>query len=293
MARRMPPLADLHAFALLSETGGLTRLAAQLNVSQPAASKWIRALEERVGQALVQRLANRIVLTSAGAEYAAAGLPAFKVILAATEALLRPASGPLRVRAYTTWALRWLIPHLPHYQKLQPGHEVAETTSLVPVDFARDPVDVAIRLGSAIPPAPGATRLQRHAIAPFAAPATAQRAKADLTRAMLLYSLARPKDWDSWAAARAVRLMERRVAFESTSLAIQAAAEGIGVVIAPLMLVNDDVASGRLVMLDKAPVATGDYYWLLLPPSSARPEAMTFSNWLVQEVSLGGIATAA
>jgi hypothetical protein len=72
MAQRMPPLADLHAFALLSETGGLTRLAAQLNVSQPAASKRLRALEEWVGQALVRRRANRIVLTPVGAEYAAA-----------------------------------------------------------------------------------------------------------------------------------------------------------------------------------------------------------------------------
>jgi L-lactate dehydrogenase complex protein LldG len=43
------------------------------------------------------------VLTSAGAEYAAAVLPAFKVILAATEALLRPASGP-RARVHDVGA---------------------------------------------------------------------------------------------------------------------------------------------------------------------------------------------
>ena len=77
------------------------------------------------------------------------------------------------------------------------------------------------------------------------------------------------------------------VAFESTSLAIQAALQGIGVVICAPMLVEEDVRLGRLVALDPAPVETEDYYWLLMAPGRVRPDAVMFSGWLLHEISLG------
>lgn len=276
---RLPPLADLHAFALLGETRSLTRVAAMLNVTQPAASKRIRALEEWLGVALVERRANRVALTAAGAEYAAALGQSFRAIAGATDALLRPATGPLRVRAYTTWALRWLIPRLPRFQALQAGLAVEVTTSLEPVDFARDAVDVAVRMGPARHPVAGATRLARHAVAPVARPGVT------LAEGPVLFSLARPHDWEFWAAARGVALPERRVAFESTSLAIQAALEGMGVAIASPRFVANELRAGALALLDPEPLETEDWYWLLLAPGRVRPEAAIFSGWLIHEIS--------
>lgn len=278
---RLPPLPDLHAFALLGETRSLTRVAAALNVTQPAAAKRIRALEAWLGLALVERGANRVALTPAGEEYAAALGQAFRAIGGATEALLRPPSGPLRVRAYTTWALRWLIPRLPRFQALQAGLAVEVTTSLEPVDFARDPVDVAVRMGPAVHPVPGATRLGRHAVAPVARPGFV------LAEGPILVSLARPQDWDGWAQARGVALPARRVAFESTSLAIQAALQGMGAAITAPAFVAEELRSGALALLDAAPLETEDWYWLLLAPGRVRPEAAMFSGWLIHEISQG------
>lgn len=286
MSSRLPPLADLQAFAHVGETRSLTRAAALLNVTQPAVSKRIRALEAWVGKPLVERRANRIALTDAGATYAAAIAQGFAVLQGATEALMRPPSGPLRIRAYTTWALRWLIPRLPQYYRLQSDHAVEVTTSLLPVDFSTDAVDAAVRMAPGNAPLPGATRLWRHAIMPFAAPPIAAAARARLGEATLLSSLARPRDWASWAAARGVALPDRMVSFESTSLAIQAAIQGMGVVIASPMLVEEDVREGRLAPLDDAPLQTEDYYWLLMPPGRVRPEAVMFCGWLLREISL-------
>ena len=285
MASRLPPLGDLHAFALVGETRSLTRAAARLNVSQPAISKRIRALEGWLGVQLVERQANRIVLTRAGADYAEAVRTGFSVLQGATDALVKPPAGPLRVRAYTTWALRWLIPRLPRYYALNPANPVEVTTSLLPVDFSRDPVDLAVRMAPAETTLPGATRLQRHAIAPHATPEVAAAVRADFAGATLLSSLARPRDWAIWAAARDVSLPARIVAFESTSLAIQAALQGIGVVICAPMLVEEDLRAGRVVPLDPQAVQTEDYYWLLMPPGRARPEAVMFSGWLLHEIS--------
>lgn len=286
MTSRLPPLADLQAFALVGETASLTQAAARLNVSQPAISKRVQALEARLGVALVERKANRIILTEAGQRYASAIGEGFSLLLGATEALLRPPAGALRVRAYTTWALRWLIPRLPRYHRLQSDHSVEVTTSLQPVNFASDPVDVAVRMGAAGSPVRGATRLQRHLVAPYTSPTAAAGLAGRFTEATLLVSLARPRDWATWGAAMDVALPARTVAFESTSLAIQAAIEGIGLVIAAPMLVEEDVREGRLVALSKGSVATEDYYWLLLPPGRVRPEAVMFSGWLLHEMSL-------
>src|SRR3954453_12104981 len=168
----LPPLASLHAFVLVAETGSLTTAAERLSVTQPAISKRIRALEAHLGTRLLHRGANSVQLTAAGKDYAAALRQAFDAIRGATSAISTRPNGPLRVRAYTTWALRWLIPRLPRFRLRHPGAEVEVTPSIAAVDFALDPGDAAIRTGGQ-PPAPGAERLQAVDIAPYATPAMA------------------------------------------------------------------------------------------------------------------------
>jgi len=279
----LPPLASLHAFVLVAETGSLAAAAARLNVTQPAVSKRIRLLEAHLGVALIRRGANRLRLTPEGESYAAALDGAFAGIRGATAALAAPASGPLRVRAYTTWAMRWLIPRLPRFRALHLGLEVEVTTSVTPVDFSREKVDAAIRT-SPRPPAPGAERLHEVTIAPFATQALARRARREgLAGLTLLGSVVRPGDWSFWAKATETELAATPLYFESTSLAIQAALEGLGAVIAPPLLVAEDVRRRRLVALDGGAVPTEDDYWLVLPPGPARREALAFRDWLMAE----------
>ncbi len=281
MHQDLPPLSALQAFVLVAETGSLAAAAERLNVTQPAISKRMRALEAHLGIALVNRGANALRLTEAGAAYAAALAAAFGAMRSATAALARRPSGPLRIRAYTTWALRWLIPRLPRYRARHPGQEVEVTTSVAPVDFARDPVDVAIRTGER-PPAPGAERLQAVEVMPFAAPRLARGRRLDgLT---LLGSRVRPQDWALWSRASGVALPGTPLLFESTSLAVQAALEGLGAVIASPALVEDDLRRRRLAPLHRLLVPTGDHYWLVLPPGPARAEALSFRAWLLEEM---------
>lgn len=281
----MPPLGALRAFALVAETGSLTAAAAALNVTQPAISKRLRLLEAALGVALLRRGANAVALTEAGERYAAEVSAAFARLRAATAALdARPA--PLRLRAYTTWALRWLIPRLPDFRARHPGLEVELATSTTLVDFAREGVDAAVRSAPAdSPPAPGALRLQPVLVAPFAAPALAgpARHRRDLGEMRLLGSRVRPQDWAIWLAAQGRGTATPPLLFESTSLAIQAALEGLGAVICTPAFVTEDVRRRRLVPLAPGAVASGDHYWLILPPAP-RPEALAFRDWLREAV---------
>ncbi|MFN6953414.1 MAG: LysR family transcriptional regulator [Acetobacteraceae bacterium] len=291
MRSRLPPLDQLHAFALVAQSGSLTAAAAALNVTQPAVSRRLRELEAALGVALLRRGANAVALTEAGAAYAAELSRGFAVISAATEALSRRPAPPIRIRAYTTWAMRWLIPRLPAFQAQHPGLSVEVLSSMRPqVDFLREGIDAAIRAAPEnAPPMPGAIPLQRVLVAPFAAPALARAATADglpPPGVALLGSRARPRDWQVWAAARGLPAPPSAPSlFASTSLALQAAIEGLGVVIAPPVFVEADAAEGRLVRLAGDAAATGDRYWLLLPPR-ARPEvAGAFAGWLARAAS--------
>lgn len=284
MRDTLPPLASLHAFVLVAETGSLTTAAELLSVTQPAISKRIRALEAHLGTRLLHRGANSVQLTAAGKEYAAALGQAFDAIRGATSAVSTRPDGPLRVRAYTTWALRWLIPRLPRFLARHPGQEVEVTTSIAPVDFARDPIDAAIRTADHAP-APGADRLQRVDVAPYAAPGLARIVRHQgLQGVTLLGSRVRPADWEAWAAATGRRLSGPPLLFESTSLAVQAALEGLGAVIASPMLVAEDVRRRRLLRLAVEVVETADSYWLVMPPGRPRPGLQAFRAWLLDEI---------
>lgn len=283
---RLPPLAALHAFALVVEHGSLAAAAARLNVTQPAVSRRVRELEAALGVALLHRGANAARPTEAGERYATALREAFGAIRAATATLGAGPAAPLRVRAYTTWALRWLIPRLPRFRALHPALGIEVLTSTAPVvDFAREGLDAAIRSGVAAP-LPGALKLQAVTVAPYATPAALRRTgPARLTR---LGSRIRPDDWAAWQRAQGTPGPGGApLLFESTSLAIQAALEGLGAVICPPAYVAEEVRRRRLSPLPGGIAATGEHYWLLLPPGRPRRDAAAFRDWLVAEARTG------
>src|SRR6202163_1212882 len=56
----------LRTFVAIADDGGMARAAAQLNLSQPAASRQINALEAELGVPLFDRIGRHVQLTSEG-----------------------------------------------------------------------------------------------------------------------------------------------------------------------------------------------------------------------------------
>jgi len=282
MPTRAPPLQSLWAFHLIAETGSVTAAAAALEVTQPAVSRRLRELEAALGCALVRRGANTLSLTEQGTAFAAGLREGFARIEAATRSM-QAQTAPLRIRAYTTWALRWLIPRLADFQRLHPGVEVEVTTSTAAVDLAREGLDAAVRTGPLeAPPSPMARRLQPVLIAPFAATSAGRQPG---RAARLLGSKVRAGDWATWHRRSGLPDGPAPLLFESTTLAIQAALEGLGTVICSPGFVREEVRSGRLVALSKTTAATGDCYWLVLPQGRIGPSLQVFADWLVGEAA--------
>lgn len=67
----MADLAWLRTFVAIHRTGSLTRAAKKLNLTQPAISQQLKALEGQLGWPLFARNARGVVATPAGDELAA------------------------------------------------------------------------------------------------------------------------------------------------------------------------------------------------------------------------------
>lgn len=143
----LPPLAALRVFDSVARQMSFTAAARELGMTQAGVSHHIRLLEDRLGSPLFLRKPGGIELTSFGARVADPTREAFD--------LLRAAYAPAReadrlaISTLATLAGNWLSQRLGRFQMDHPGIALRLDTSDHPVDFAREDIDVAIRMGAA------------------------------------------------------------------------------------------------------------------------------------------------
>jgi DNA-binding transcriptional LysR family regulator len=144
----LPPLNALRAFEAAGRLQSIRRAADELLVTPGAVSRQVQRLETYLGVRLFRRDPREIVLTTEGEQYLAGISRQLDGIREETQKLTgRKTVEILRVRAYTTFAMKWLIPRLSSFHATNPTTEVRLTTSNETVDFDRENVDGAIRLG--------------------------------------------------------------------------------------------------------------------------------------------------
>jgi len=117
----------LRAFATIADAGGFARAAGRLNLSQPALSRQIHALEAELGVPLFDRIGRRVQLTSEGEDL----LRRSRHLLAEVESLGERAralktgeTGILRVGATPQVIENLLAEFLTQYRRRHPGVEV-------------------------------------------------------------------------------------------------------------------------------------------------------------------------
>jgi LysR family glycine cleavage system transcriptional activator len=289
---RLPPLNPLRAFEAAGRLKSIRKAAEELAVTPGAVSRQVQSLEDHLGIKLFRREPRSILLTAAGEQYFAAITVHFEGLHEATLKLTGVRSREvLRIRAYTTFAMKWLIPRMSSFQSLHPGVEVRITTSLEAVDFEREDIDGAIRLGDGDWPGYEVDKLVCNELSPVCSAAYRDRVNlrdsADLKNLPLLHSLARPDDWMLWLNAAKLDGIDPYAGpkYASSVLVYQAALEGQGIAIAQRVLVSDDLAAGRLVepfdtVLDREEFT----YYLVYPRNRSRNSAFRrFRAWLIEQ----------
>lgn len=293
--RDMPPLNALRAFVSTARHLSATKAAAELHVTLGAVSHQLRALEEFLGVDLFVRGHRQLTLTDAGERYFRDVSAAFDSIRSATRLLVEPSNKDmLKLRAYTTFSLRWLIPRLSSFYAENRSVELVLSTSNEPVDFSREKLDFAIRLGEGEWPGAIAEKLIPNIVAPVCSPSLlargpAVREPADLMQHVLLQSTwpERRDDWPAWLSAQGVATLDdfSFLYFESSALSYQAAIEGQGFAMAQMALVQEDLAAGRLVCPFDRYLDRGEFTYYLIYPETRRltPQMKAFREWLLAQ----------
>lgn len=291
---RLPPLNAVRAFEAAARRLSITLAAAELSVTPGAVSRQIKALEESLGVELFTRAHREIELTRQGKEFLRSVTQSLDLLRDATRKLKRRRQKrTLKVQAYHTFAMKWLIPRLSGFHAAHPEIEVQLTASLEPVDFRTSDVDGAIRLGEGRWEDVNTFRLMPNIIAPVVSRSLMEgrhklRKPVDLRHHTLLHSIARPDDWAWWLDAVGVgdKVDGREGMFyETSAMAYAAAVEGHGAAIAQMVLVEADIREGRLITPFDRMVDMGDFTYYLLTPSHREEGASmrSFRSWLLEQ----------
>lgn len=310
-AHRLPPLNSLRAFEVAARHLSFSLAAADLNVTQSAISRQIKGLEDFLGVPLFRRLPRSLELTEQGKRFAGPLHEGFVQLQRATELVLDDKKlTTLNINVLPTLAMKWLIPRLLHFSAAHPTIEVRMITSIRPVDFRVEEVDVAIRVGPsrshqkkegspidlvmtrdwndlrAVPILPDN-------LVPVCSPALLKKGPAilrpqDLRHYTLIHNATREKGWPYWLAMVGVPDLpvSQYTSYGHFFMTIQAAVEGKGVALVPSVLIEGELQSGSLVALfEDRQVEAGSYYLLCRESDWHSPKIKSFCGWLLKEIS--------
>jgi LysR family glycine cleavage system transcriptional activator len=288
---RLPALNALRAFEAAARHESFSRAATELFVTHGAVSHQVRALEEELGQALFERNGKRVSLTPAGRLYAERVRDALLQIADATRVLQAGNRDKrLTISTMPSFAARWLTPRIGTFIEQHAELEVELMSSNTLVDFSRDDVDVALRMGNGDYPGLYVEKLLDDVYFPVCSPnfngGRLPATPAELKGLKLLRGEGDP--WRPWFNAAGVDLPEPRkgLLLEDSSLLLQTAAAGEGIALIRSSLSYNDLQAGRVVRLfDVSVPCPWLLYFVCTPGALQATKVKAFRDWLMPELA--------
>jgi len=257
---RLPPFFALRALEAAVRHRSYSRAGDELAVTHGAVSHHIRRLEAELGVKLFERQVHDMV-PAPEAERLAGEVRRALDILHGAMAGLRGASdrGALVLSVESQFASRWLGPRLSRLLAKPAGVRLAVRVDDDCADFVTDGVDIAVRLGTGDWPGLEAVLLLKERLIPVCSPEFAALhpigADDDLLTVPLLHHTVYP--WSLWFTPLGLDAPSPEgLVFDDSLLALEAAAQGLGVVLARSFLVEPALASRRLVRLGGREIAS-------------------------------------
>ena len=146
----MDRLVAMEAFVLVVDTESFSAAARRLKVGQPAVSKLVAQLEERLGVKLLVRTTRGLTATEAGLKYYERARRSIEEADEAESAARGAGSdltGRLRICRAVTFARIHLMPHLPDFLARHPELEMEVVLDDRNIDLVQEGIDVALRMG--------------------------------------------------------------------------------------------------------------------------------------------------
>ncbi|MCZ2405167.1 MAG: LysR family transcriptional regulator [Burkholderiales bacterium] len=291
MRKDIPSLGVLQAFEASARLLSFSRAAEELALTPSAVSRHVAALEDRLGVTLFVRARRRLMLTDTGRSYAARIRLHLEQIERDTQEIRvgREEGYVLNLAVVSTFCTQWLIPRLPQFAAQHPRITLNLSVRSEAFAFDESGFDAALYYGDRLwPDTQGSMVVPEGSCAPVCSPAYAQAHSLQDESAWLqcphLTLASRPNAWRDWYAARGWHYTlhaSRGPRYELFSMVIAAAAVGLGVGLVPLLLAQEALDSGRLVLAHPQQLAGAQGYWCVQPQHRPGTEALqAFREWL-------------
>lgn len=252
---------QLAMFALVARERSFTRAAAQLGMSQPALSRSMRQLEERLGVRLLARTTRSVSPTEAGEQLLRVIAPRFEEIdseLAQLNAYRDKPAGRLRITAGEHAALTVMQPVLGNLLPAHPDLNIEVIVDYGLTDIVAEGFDAGIRMGEQVAKDMIAVRVGPDLrMAVVGSPAYFKRhprpkSPHDLTRHNCI-TIRLPTHggifaWEFEKKGQELKVrVEGQLVFNNIALRLGAALEGLGLAYMPEDVVRPHVQAGALV----------------------------------------------
>ena len=249
-------------------------------------SHQVKSLEAWLGAELFVRRAQGLGLTDLGRS----ALPAFSAAFDALGRAVQDLRGAaphaqVTIAALPAIAQLWLAPRLASARAAFPALSPAIHALETPPDLRRELFDFAIFFLDAAPPGCRTIPIGDDVIFPVCTPAIARTltSPADFATTPLLRDTSWTTDWDRWLAGAFLKHIptDTGPAFSLYSMAVQAALDGAGLLMAHAALIAPHIASGALVAPFPTTARTG-LRLAILAPDHTSDAATRLIAWLVE-----------
>lgn len=289
----MDLLDSMKVYVLAVEKGSLSAAAAASGMSATMAGNHLRTLETRLGTRLLNRTTRRQHVTAFGQDYYARCKEILRLVAetdAQAQQLQLAPAGKLRITAPVTFGTEALMPALAHYLERYPDVSVNLALCDRVVDLVEEGFEAAIRIG----PLPDSGLIARP-LAPYrlmicAAPAYLARRGTPATPAelsgheCLSFSPSALTHWRlTGDDGESVVPVAGRVQVNHGQALRVAALHGLGIVLQPAILLQEDVRAGRLVqLLPGHTLPSRPVNVVYLPDRYRTPKLRSFVDFLVE-----------
>lgn len=310
MSRHLPPLRALEVFETVARLGGVTQAAEALGISPGAVSQQLRLLEDTVGRPLFRRAGRKLVLNEVGKPYFEMVYEGFERLRDAQKLFDRAGGvAGLSVSALPSLMLRWLAPRVYGWQQSRAFIDLRLEGNHREDGLEAGTVDFRLTYGPRVTLHRHSTELFVDRVVPVASPRllagriggdaaaggamAGPMAPAAIARLPLVHIDWRPDhpngptwlDWFRAAGADPILPPPERL-YSLSSVALDAAEAGEGVVLGQRAFVAEAIASGRLVALSPIELALPVPYFVAWTDASIRkPGARDFLDWLLGETA--------
>jgi LysR family glycine cleavage system transcriptional activator len=285
------PIRAICVFHAVAKAGSISKAAAELCVTPSAVSQQIQLLEVQLGTCLVAKIGRHIALTEAGERYFESIRDGIEKIADATNHIRGFRSiTVLNIRATPTLSNKWLLPRLGGFLDLHPDMDVRLDATNEPTDFDRDSVDIEIRHGDGEWTGLFVEGLAEEDFWPVCSPTLASPNSlepSELPSYRLIHSIKSQAQWTRWFSLAGVepRGRWRKVLFDRSHMAIDAAVGGLGIALESTLMFGRELASGALIPpVRGAPEIRLVTQWIVCPRDRLRKKKVRlFLDWLQRE----------